>query len=1197
MKTIFLFELRQHLRKPSTYIYSMIFFSLSFLFTIIAGNTFPGATLTLGLPNRVHMNSPMALNLIMTYVAFFGILIVGPIMGQATYKDFHNQIHSLIFTTPVKKHQYLLGRFAGAFVVLTLIFSSIALAAWMGSIMPFVDPTMFGENRLSAFVVPYLTTILPNVLFFGAIFFAIALSTRKIFPVYVAGIMFFMAFLVGENFTGDIDNDLVAVLVDPFGIEALARHTRYWTVDEQNTKLIGLTGFVLYNRLLWLSVGFIAFAVAYHRFRFIHALPGSKRKAPEADGNVLPAATEIKLTKVEQNFSSAATWSLFRGLTWVNFRQIISSVYFQIIAGLAVLFMFVIGSQIGQVYDTETYPVTRMVLQLFRGNFGLFMLIIITFFSGELVWRERDAGMGQIYDALPIPSGVVYTSKLTAMLLMSAALMVVLMGCGVLSQTARGYFNYEFDLYFTELFLSQFPQYACLCVFAIFIHVIVNHKYVGHFFVILYFFASIAMPLMGWQHHLYRFNATPSLIYSDMNGYAHFVQPHLWFRLYWMAFCGILGVVSALFWVRGTETSFRLRRREFARRWDARYLGLTALTISAWLAIGAYVFYNTNILNHYRTPNDIEKLEARYEKEYREAYFRKPQPRLTAVYAEVDIYPYDREVRTRNKFTLVNKHEEAIQEIAFSLPRTARFKNGRFAMGFTPVIEDQELGFFVYKLDRPLQPGEEVQFDFETSFSTRGFKNNDADYQVTYNGTFFDNYFIMPAVGYQPALELSGERDRRDHGLPERPRMASIDDLDSHNDNYIAMGADWIDYETVVSTVPEQIALAPGYLQKEWTEGGRRFFHYKMDSKILNFFAYVSAEFEVARDQWEDVPIEVYYQKGHEYNVQGMIRGVKDSLTYFTREFSPYQHRQVRILEFPRYASFAQSFPNTIPFSEAIGFIAKVDENDPDDLDYPYNITAHEIAHQWWGHQVVGANVQGATVMSETMAEYSALMVMKERYGEDAIQRFLEHELNMYLSGRSQESREEQPLLFNENQPYIHYRKGALVMYALSDMIGEEKVNQALSSFLDEFAFSGPPYATAYDFYRHVAAVTPEEHQPFLEDIFKRIILHQHRSLEAVAKPLPDGRYEVTLKTESKKYQAKGTGAEEEIPVEGYWVDIGVFAANEKPLVVEKHKLEQAENSWTFVVDEKPVKAGIDPFNKLIDRIPDDNTVSVSLEP
>src|ERR1700761_5447231 len=119
----------------------------------------------------------------------------------------------------------------------------------------------------------------------------------------------------------------------------------------------------------------------------------------------------------------------------------------------------------------------------------------------------------------------------------------------------------------------------------------------------------------------------------------------------------------------------------------------------------------------------------------------------------------------------------------------------------------------------------------------------------------------------------------------------------------------------------------------------RRYFHYKMDSKILNFYSFLSARYLVKKEKWNDVNLEIYYQKGHEYNLDDMFNGMKKALSYYSANFSPYQHRQVRILEFPRYATFAQSFPNTIPFSEGIGFIADVHDTGSSGVDYPFNVT------------------------------------------------------------------------------------------------------------------------------------------------------------------------------------------------------------------------------------------------------------------
>src|SRR5205823_1938782 len=115
------------------------------------------------------------------------------------------------------------------------------------------------------------------------------------------------------------------------------------------------------------------------------------------------------------------------------------------------------------------------------------------------------------------------------------------------------------------------------------------------------------------------------------------------------------------------------------------------------------------------------------------------------------------------------------------------------------------------------------------------------------------------------------------------------------------------------------------------------------------------------------------YHPDHPYNVDRMIEGVRATLAYCTKSFRPYGHSVIRIAEFPRYEQFAQSFINNIPFSEGVGFIARVRPNDESDVDYPYFVTAHEVAHQWWAHHVIGAEAKGATMRSESLAEYSAL--------------------------------------------------------------------------------------------------------------------------------------------------------------------------------------------------------------------------------
>jgi hypothetical protein len=370
-----------------------------------------------------------------------------------------------------------------------------------------------------------------------------------------------------------------------------------------------------------------------------------------------------------------------------------------------------------------------------------------------------------------------------------------------------------------------------------------------------------------------------------------------------------------------------------------------------------------------------------------------------------------------------------------------------------------------------------------------------------------------------------------------------------------------------------------------------------MDAPILAFFAFQSARYADKKDVWHgpkgDVALDIYYQPGHEFNLDSMDASAQDALAYCSAQFGPYQYRQFRILEFPRYEEFAQSFPNTVPYSEAIGFIARVRSGDPKDIDYPYYVTAHEVAHQWWGHQVVAANVQGGTMLIESLAQYSALMVMKRKLGPEKMRRFLRYELDRYLLGRALEQKKELPLSRVENQPYIHYAKGSLVFYALQDYIGEDKLNLAIRAFRDAHAFKGPPYPNTSELIARIREVTPPELQTMIDDMFDKIVVFDNRATSATMKALPDGRWEVTMKVFAKKLVADGLGKESDAPLNDL-IDIGVVDKDGNAIAIERKRLTSEESSFTLVVDRKPANAGIDPLNKLIDRKPDDNTIPIT---
>jgi ABC-2 type transport system permease protein len=1188
MLAIALFEMRRRLGMLSTWVYFGVLFALACLVMSAAAGAFKGIIVSSGGGANVFANAPHMLNGMLIFLGFAGVIITGGIMGQAVYQDFAHGTHALFFTAPISRMQYLLGRFLGAFAVLVLIFSSVGLGLRFGAAMPWVDASRLGPGVPGAYLWPYLTGILPNLFFTGALFFGLAALSRRILPVYVASVVLLMGYLMGGNLLQKLDTKWLAALVDPFGLYAVQTVTEYWTMAERNTLLVPLEGWFLLNRLVWLGVGAVALGYTLVRFQRVHALAGRRvestpESAPPQKAPAAPAA-------VTRDFRGATFLRLLPRLAWLDFKETVKNVYFVVMVLAGVLFVLGASRALGTMFDTPVYPVTYMVLELVGGTFGLFHAIIITFYSGELAWRERDARMHQVSDALPVPGWLPFLSKLLALMGVQVLLNAVLLGCGLLVQAAHGYFHFELGLYAADLFGFRLVDLWLLCVLAMLVHAVVNHKYVGHFVMVLYLLASQFAGEFGFEHHLYLYGNTPSHTYSDMNGYGPFLPRMVGFRAYWALVALALAFVAHLFWVRGAEVGARWRLRlAGARLLPSVRLGL-GLALSGALVAGGYIFHNTNRLNVYQTKFELEAESADYEKRYK-SLEKVPQPRIVSVKVEVDLFPEQSRLRARGTFGLVNKTAVPVEVVYVNLPPDVKLYRLEVAGALAPSEKDERLGLHTYTLPEPLAPGASAELRFELGLEPRGFRNQGAEMRVVDNGTFVHST-LFPRLGYAAKQELSDDRERKRHGLAPRPRMADVNDLEARHDTYIASDSDWVTFEATVSTAPDQVAMAPGYLQREWTEDGRRYFHYTMDSPILNFYAFLSARYTVKRDAWNDVSIEVLHHPGHAYNVERMVEAVKDSLEYYTKHFGPYQHRQVRILEFPRYARFAQAFPNTIPYSESIGFIARVDPSSPEDLDYPYYVTAHEVAHQWWAHQVIGGNVQGATLLSETLSQYSALMVMKQKYGEERMARFLRHELHEYLRGRHLERKEEMPLARVENQPYVHYRKGSLAMYALQDHLGEDTVNRALAAYREQVAFQPPPFTHSPELLAHLRAATPEHLGSLIDDLFERIILYDNRGVAATCTELDGGKYEVKLRATAKKLELTGKGVQSERPLDD-WVDVGVLDKEGKPLYLKKHHLTEGEVELTLVVDRRPARAGLDPFNKLIDRKPDDNTVAV----
>ena len=1202
--TLLAFELRSHFRRPATWLYLAIMFTLAF-FSVSSDAIVVGVAL-----GKVKKNSPFTLAQLYAIMLAIGQIITSALVGTTVLRDYDARVHELLFTTRLTRSGYLGAKYLAAFFAMVLVFSALPVGAMLGTVMPWVDAESVQAVQPWHYIQPFLVIGIPGIFFLSAMLFAVGSLTRSAFSVYVAGILLLVGYSIAGNLVRTLDQDTLANLLDPFAIRPLDLMTRYWTPAEKNAQTIPMAGYMLANRALWAGIGGVLLLMAFRwvRLEKDQRVRGQKRHKATAGtaiaGTAAARTTTAGTAGQASTVGTAATAGNGSRWAWAHIAHfhawsMLRSVPFLAIAAIGFINVVMNAWFADQTGQNRSWPMSWLVAESITGGAGLFMIVLLTFYSGELVWRERQVRLDQVIDASPVPTGALLIGKFLAMMSLLLAFATVSMVGGMVIQLLKGYAAIDVKVYALYVYLADYPGWVLLVALAFLIQSLVPRKPIGHVLMILVYVSTIAVVNLGYDHQLLLVGPAGSLRWSDLNGVGTALPALLTLHGYNLGLALICLGLTYVAWQRGTlMPTFGTRLRE---RFHGRVRVATASGLAGASLCGGFFYYNANILNTYRTRTSLEKAQVAYEQQWRR-FEHLPLPKIVATSLVVDLEPSVLRARTATRYTLVNRTGRPIDTVLVNVASDgAGFRVSLDTLVFdrpaTTLATDTDFGVRLMRFDRPMAPGDTVQLHVVHRARVSGYPNGSPDRSLVANGTFL-NRETFPTLGYSQGSELGSDELRRKYQLPPARRSKPREDSASLQRQSFFADADFVTFEATVSTDPDQIAMAPGYLEKEWTANGRRYFRYVMNAPMPNFFAVLSARWTVTKALWDSIPIEVYHHPEHTFNVARMIEASKASLAFYSKEFGPYQHRQLRILEFPRYASFAQSFPNTVPYSEGIGFVARVDSTDVEDTDLPYFVTAHEIAHQWFPYQRMPADVEGAQMLSESLSEYAALVVTDRLHGRPFTQKFLRAELDRYLRGRAGERLGERPLTRVDQESYVWYQKGSLALFALRDLIGEAPLHAAIRAYMDEGRFTGPPYATTYDLMRHLTAATPDSLRYALTDYFDTITLWDVRADSVTSRKRPDGQFDVTVFATSKKFRADSLGAEAETPMADY-VDVGVFGEAPKgsrlgpPLAVRRVLVKAGASRFTFTVPTSPSRAGIDPYNLLIDRNPGDNTRDV----
>ncbi|MDB4534586.1 hypothetical protein N9242_06920, partial [Vicingaceae bacterium] len=838
-KEFFIKEIGTALMRPMIYIF-MFLMALASALMVIFGESMGGSS-------TVYLNAPHTISSLVGALSLIALLVSTAFFNNAALRDYKHNFSEILFSTPIHKASYFFGRFAGALVLSTIplcgIFIGYYVGATLGPLTEQITSDRIGPFYIETFINSYLLFILPNMFFAGAIIFAMATKWKNTIISFLGTLAIIITYSISGTLLSDIDNETLAALSDMFGIRAYGIDTKYFTPSDKNTIGATFSGLFLLNRIVWVIIGFVILFLSYFSFSFI-----TKNKKVKKQKSEDHSASEVLLSETPKTtpvFDLGTSIAQFSSFFKLNFYSIVKSTLFKI---LFVICALILISNLWGGFDymgLQSYPVTYKMMGTVNGISAFFVLIILVFFSGELVWRDRDNHLHEVLDATPHNSTISLLAKTLSLIGVGTILNLFFIGGAILYQLFNGYTKIELGLYVQDFLYKSFPMFIIWSCIFVFIQIIINNKYLGYFVsILMLFLLDILFLILEVETNMLSIGSGPSYIYSDMNGFGSALAASNWFNLYWVLFGLLILGLSGLIWVRGVTFGFKNRVKSAKKHLTPIYtFGLVIVSI-LWIATASFVYYNTQILNPYKTSDTIEDGQIKYERDYKK-YEGIAQPKITDVKYVIDIYPNEQKLLAKSGLIIQNQTNQVIDSLHYTIDSDWNMKI--HLRDAELVFEDKDLGYLIYKLNTPMAPNERRALTVEASVVKNGFQNSGSNADIPKNGTFINNFSILPAFGYNDQFELSDKSDRKKNDLPEKLRMPELQKTCDKgcNVNYLSNGmSDWVNVETVISTSSDQLAIAPGTLLKEWKEGDRNYYNYRVDHKSQNFFNFMSARYE-----------------------------------------------------------------------------------------------------------------------------------------------------------------------------------------------------------------------------------------------------------------------------------------------------------------------------------------------------------------
>lgn len=1069
------------------------------------------AFLSLSVTSAIFLYEPMRIDpgesLISTSATYFLPIFLGivvglmvpmtAILGGAVVRDLQLGSGELLKATLLTRTGYVFGRFFGAFLPIALIYLLHVVLIWLVCQWPSLPANKYPDFELAALLQP-AAIMATTLLSMACILFAVGTLARSALVSYII-----IALLIGAwvftltkvEFGGYED---MRVALDWTGFASVLIANDMLSIHERNSELLTLPPDFYRNRISWLCIGGMSLLAAWLLQGTRGGLWGNRR-IDAAAGPMPPEPGSLKRYQTKLDLAALRT-QIWARLTLDLKRIVISPAFGLLIAGAIYLF-WIIANNTGSFGDRGIEPVTRLLVKELYNPSMLLVALTASIFASELVWSDTDRRIYELIDVTPTTTWVYVLPKLFVVCFATMSFVLVGSATGMAAQAAKGYPLFEVGKIALWLWLPMALSIFQFSAVALFCHCVTPNKVLGW---VLYFALAISVSLLsdltGVGHVLFDFGFVDLAPLSDFNGQAHFWKNNAWLYLHWTLIAGIFLFSAVLMWRRGVEQRLKPRLAVLPIVLRSANGYALAVVCLASLASGSWIFYHTNVVNSFLTDRGYKKWAAQSERDLAplEAW---PGPTIIALKLEVDLRPKKVTATANGTLTLENRTNRPLTQ--FILNHGSIFLESASMPGANLKEEIKDYGIAVWTFTKPLQPGEKRDLVFKSSFDGNTVASKDLPTAVVSNGTFIESFRLVPSVRIDRSSWLIDPKERRKYDLPEK---RPLPDAMMDENNYTP-GSAWVDADIIVSTDVGQIPVALGLLVRETVKDGRVTRHYRPPVKINNAFAVQSANYVVKRERIElangPVDLEIYHLPSFTRNVDVIMTAMKSSVQTFSELYGPYPFGVLRIIQTPSYGSVeiaAQAYSGTVPFYEDGGWLQIIENRKwVDDLSH---ITAHEVAHMWWGHQVRPSARPGARVLTEGLAEMTSWIVLKDLFPKDSNLFYLHDAENRYAVGRGKEKAGEPTLSTLEGEDYLAYGKAPIVLDSLRRAIGSKAFDAALRLFLERYGFADRPHPSVQDLIASLKqAAKPELHSVIDQSFNERTTWNSEISYLDIAKP------------------------------------------------------------------------------------------------